>query len=74
MKKAIIPFAAFALMAVSCAKDYACVCTTLGETDTTPTIVKKVTKRWMKNEYGCVSYTDVSDGVSVETTCEIEKK
>jgi hypothetical protein len=74
MKKILLPFVAIALLAGSCAKDYACVCTTGGETDTTPAVFKKVTKTWMKNEAGCVSYTDVEDGVSVETTCEIEKK
>ena len=74
MKKILLPFVAVAILAGSCAKDYACVCTSGGVTDTTPYVYKKVTKRWMKNERGCVSYTDVQDGVSVETTCEIEKQ
>ncbi len=74
MKKLFIPLAAVALMAVSCAKDYACVCTTQGVTDTSPTVYKKVTKKWMKNTYGCVSFTTNNGTTTTETTCEIEKK
>ena len=72
MKKLFIPFAAVALMAVSCAKDYACTCTSDG-TSTTGATYKKVTKKWMKNQ-GCVSSTYTTNNVTWTEECVIEKK
>ena len=72
MKKLFIPFAAVALLAVSCAKDYACTCTTNG-VSTTGATYKKVTKKWMKDQ-GCVSSSITSNNVTVTEECKIEKK
>lgn len=60
------------LFVSSCAKDRTCVCTD-DDGDTTETEFENVTKRWMKNSAGCVSYTVTSDsGNSYEVECEIE--
>ena len=74
MKKLFIPMFAVAVLAVSCKKDYACVCTVGGVTDATPTVYKGVTKKWMKNTAGCVSYTETYLDETVSVECEIEKK
>jgi hypothetical protein len=85
MKKMILPFAAVALIAASCGKDYACMCSVNGVSDAANyRVYKKVTKKWMKDNDYCVSdtYTDyqwdsnTGQQTAVQTTreCTIEKK
>jgi hypothetical protein len=82
MKKLIIPFFALALLTASCAKDYSCKCVetftvdgvvVLTQTDNGPTY-EKVTKKWMKNTAGCVSFTETDGNETFTSTCEIEKQ
>ena len=82
MKKLIIPFFALALLTASCAKDYSCKCIeteAVGgvvidtDIDNSPTY-QKVTKKWMKNTYGCVSSTSTVGDVTYTSECEIEKQ
>jgi hypothetical protein len=74
MKKIMLVGAVALLALASCKKDRTCECTYNGvaDTDKTPETYKKVTKTFMKNNVGCVSYERVEDGVSYKQECEIK--
>lgn len=75
MKKSIFTLLGLALLIAftfsSCAKDRICECTTDGYT--TETEYEGVSKTWMKNSAGCVSYTVTDeDGDTYSVDCEIK--
>lgn len=75
MKKSIFTLSGLALFIAftfsSCAKDRICECTEAGYT--TETEYEGVTKTWMKNSAGCVSYTVTDeDGDTYSVDCEIK--
>lgn len=74
MKKFMLVGAVALLALASCKKDRTCECKVNGvaDTDTTPETYKKVTKTFMKNQRGCVSYEVVEDGKSTKVECEIK--
>jgi hypothetical protein len=74
MKKIMLVGAVALLALASCKKDRTCECTVNGvkQTDSTPETYKKVTKTFMKNHAGCVSY-EVTEGTeTTKVECEIK--
>ena len=74
MKKVLLVAVAGMFVLASCKKDRTCECTTDGKAETgSKTTFVKVTKKFMRNNDGCVSYNKTySDGTVEKTVCEIK--
>lgn len=76
MKKVLLVAVAGLFVLASCKKDRTCECTITSGSETyvdKDGTYKKVTKRFMKDQVGCVSYEYVSESGNItKSECEIK--